>query len=351
MMYFPVQTTITPRIAIRRERLLPAPGEVLVRTGDLVGPTDVVARCSMPGKIYILDVSRSLRVSREQVSDYVRKDIGDLVRKDEVLALPSGLVGRLKAACKSPVDGTIVDVRDGLVLIESSTGFYELVAHLSGQITNVMPNWGVVISTTGALIQGVWGSGGEATGVIKMVVDSPGKPLRARSLDVSCQGTLVVGGWVLDRDAIQQAKEAQVRGIIAGGVDADLAPLYQALSLPVMVTEGFGHLPMSDHTFELLNSNLGREAMLSAGTRPEVIIPRRLEGETPVEDLRPARLSIGMRVRVSRDPYLGVMATLAHLPDRPRRIESGATVPVAELHPDGENESIFVPLANLERIG
>lgn len=355
-MYYPVESRITPLTTIRRERLLPAPGQVLVGSGEMVGPADVVARCQLPGEVRVIDVSRALGIQRERATKYVRKAIGDTVQVNDVLAVPRGLIGQLRKSCRSPVDGQIAEIRDGLILIESEATTFELRAHIKGQVTNVMPNRGVVISAAGALIQGVWGSGGESEGILKMLVDSPLKPLRARSIDVSCHGTVIVGGRIIEEAALEQAVEARVRGIIAGGVNADLCPVLEALPFPVLITEGFGDLPMSQPVFSLLYSNMGREAMLSADTltrwgarRPDVLIPLRADEEMPHEDTHIPPLEVGDQVRALRAPYLGSMGVVADLPTQPRVMESGARLPVAVVVLE-DREQVSIPLANLELI-
>ncbi len=354
-MYYPVETRITPLTTIRRERLLPTRGQVLVRPGEVVGANDVVARCQLPGDLLVVDVARALGVRRERVGKFLRKAVGDPVQADELLAAPRGLLGRFRRGCRAPVDGRIAAIRAGVVLIEAAASTLELTAHIRGQVTNVMPNLGVVISTSGALIQGVWGSGGEAGGVLKVLVDNPQKPLRARAIDVSCHGTLLVGGRLQDKQALQQAIEARVRGIIVGSVSAELIPDLRALPLPVLITEGFGTLPMSPYTFSLLQANLGREAMISADTqtrwdvkRPEVVIPLRAE-EMPQEKPGPMPLEVGTRVRVVYGPHLGAMGHVTDLPALPQVVESGGRLSVAEVELEKEGK-VLVPLANLELI-
>jgi hypothetical protein len=355
-MYYPVETRITPVTTIRRERVLPAPGRVLANPGEAVGPSDVVARCQLPGKVLMVDVSRALGVRREQAAKYIRKSAGESVQADEVLAAPKGLLGQLRRGCRAPADGQIVGIRNGLILIEAAAMAYELRAHIRGQVANVLPNRGVVISTAGTLVQGVWGSGGEAEGVLKMVVDNPQRPLRPRSIDVSCHGTIVVAGWILDEKALEQAIEANVQGVIVGGVRSELCDWLESLPFPVMVTEAFGTQSMSQHVFSLLHSNAGREAMLSADTRarwdikrPEVVIPLRSEKEALSEDSGPQPVKVGMRVRLLRAPYLGAIGTVADLPALPRAVESGARLPVAEVELEDEGP-VLVPLANLELV-
>ena len=355
-MYYPMESRITALTTIRRERLLPAPGQVLVGPGEMVGPTDAVARCRLPGEVCVLDVSQALRVQREQVPKYMRKAVDDTVKAGDVLAAPGGPFGRLKKSCRSPLDGKIVEIRGGLALIESPATTFELRAHIKGQVTNVMPNRGVVISASGTLIQGLWGSGGEAEGVLKVVVDSPNKPLRSRSIDVGCHGTLVVGGRILDQQVLEQAVEARVRGIIAGSVSAELCPLLQSIPVPVLITEGFGSLSMSQQVFDLLQSNAGREAMLSADTqtrrgakRPEVLIPLRADEEVPHEETSMNPLKIGDQVRALRAPYLGRMGIVAELPAMSETVGSGAQLLVAVVVLEDETQDL-IPLANLELI-
>jgi hypothetical protein len=193
-------------------------------------------------------------------------------------------------------------------------------------------------------------------GILKTVVDTPTKPIRAPAIDVSCHGTLIVGGRILDEQALEQAAQAQVRGIIAGSVRAELHPLLGSLPFPVLITEGFGNWPMSRQVFSLLESHAGREAMVSADTRnrwdvrrPEVIIPLHAEEDVPLEDAAPQPLQPGMQVRATRAPYLGIVGSVRNMPTLPQPVESGVRLPVAEVDL-GKNEPVQIALANLEVI-
>ena len=355
-MYYPVSSRITAQTTVRRERLLPAPGQVLVSPGEMVGPADVVARCQLPGEVRVIDACRALGIPRARIAKYMRKAAGDTVQVNDLLAAPRGPLGQLRKGCKSPVEGQVVEVRDGLILIESAAATFELRAHVRGEVANVMPNRGVVISVSGALIQGMWGSGGEAEGVLKLLVDNPQKPLRERAIDVSCHGTIVVGGWILNEAVLEQAIEARVRGIVVGGMDAGLCESLDSLPFPVLLTEGFGTLAMSQPAFALFQSNMGREALLSADTRtrrdarrPEVLIPRRNGHDGSEEGSSILPLQVGAQVRALRAPNLGKVGAVVDLPAQPQRIESGARLPVAVVDLE-DGEQVSVPLANLELI-
>jgi hypothetical protein len=287
----------------------------------------------------------------------VLRSVGDTVQAGDVVAEFGGLFGKLRRRCRAPVDGQVIALRKGWVLIEASPSTFELRAHLRGQVTDVLPDRGVVITSVGTVIQGAWGSGGEAEGILKVAVDRPHKPLLARYLDASCQGTLLVGGRIMDRHALEQAVEAKVRAIIAGSVAAELCPLLQSLPYPVLITEGFGKLPMSREVFTLLRSGAGREAMLSADAetrlstkRPEVLIPLRVEGELPPEEPDSLSFRVGTQVRGLRAPHLGVAGIVTDLPALPQVVESGARLAIAEMEQLKDGKTVSVPLANLELI-
>ena len=124
----------------------------------------------------------------------------------------------------------------------------------------------------------------------------------------------------------------------------------------MLLTEGFGSLPMCEPVFTLLQDNMGREALLSADTRsrrdarrPEVLIPLRDGHDAPQEGSEILPLEVGATVRALRAPYMGAVGTVAALSDQPQEIASGARlqVVVVELH---DGEQITIPLANLELI-
>jgi len=350
MMYYPFETQVTPLTNVRRERMLPAPGEVLVRAGDRVEPIQIVARVNLPGHFHILPVARLLGVPISQVKRYLRVKLGDEVRRDQVIAKRSRLSAR---SVKSPVDGAVTACSGGRILIEAQPALFERRAYIHGTVTNVLEHYGVVIEATGAVVQGVWGAGGESLGVLKCMVKKPGEPLQAQAIDSSCHGTLLVGGAGLNAAVLKRAQELQVRGIVVGALQPEMVSQVEQSPFPVIVTEGIGTVPMSTPIFRLLTTNNGREASISGqvrprwGIRPEIVIPLPAETLPPAQMQPGAPLTVGTRVRVVRAPYMGAVGTVVALPTHARREETGMKVHGAEVDL-GQAAPIFVPLANLE---
>jgi hypothetical protein len=356
-MYYPSLTQATPLTVMKRERLLPVRGEVLVSMGAQVEPIDVVARTSLGGELHVVDVGRTLSVKSEDLDKYLLKAMGDTVEAEEDIAAKGVGLIPLRRVCRSPVAGKIVAISSGRVVLESRAETFELHAHLRGTVVSVMPSLGMVIETVGALVQGVWGAGGEAQGVLKMLAEDPKEKLVADALDVGCHGSIIVGGSSLDEEVLKRAEQMQVRGIVVGSIGIDLGERASDFPLPVIATEGMGQVPMSSVIFELLRSNAGREASISGVTRlrwgtvrPEIIIPLYERGAKPSPQQLGSALEVGTQVRVIRQPYLGSVGQVVSLPSQPRAVDSGAKLRGAEVELEKKGR-VFVPHANLELIG
>jgi hypothetical protein len=350
-MYYPSETQATPLTDVRRERILPAPGDVLVRVGERVDPTQIVARADLPGDFHILPVARLMGVSDSQIRKHLRVKPREVVRQGQVIAARRGLGAR---SVKSPIDGMVTASGGGRVLIEAQPTPFELFAHIHGVVTNVLEKRGVIIETTGAVVQGTWGAGGESFGVLKCIVQSPDRQLHARDIDPSCHGTIIVGGVGLSEEVIERSRELQVRGIVTGGFPPELVPQVESLPFPIVVTEGIGAVPMSEPAFRLLTTHDGREASISGlartrwgVVRPDVVIPLPAETVPPSQTQPGTPLAIGAHVRVVRAPHMGQVGTVTALPTRSRCIETGNRVRGAEVKLD-QGLQVFVPLANLE---
>ena len=353
IVYYPPETRVMPLTLIRRERMLPVPGDVLVQPGMRVEPSDIVARTEQSGQFRTFEIARLLRVSPAKAVRYLKKEIDDAVKAGEVIASRPALGVR---PVRSPVAGVLVavDQRTGRVVIEVASQPIELRAHLKGIIGNVLGGHGVVVETPGAMIQAAWGIGGEAYGVLRVVSESPNEPLKAGSIDIQMHGSIIAGGGWITASALDQARQLQLRGLIAGSIEGDLIETALKAPFPILLTEGVGRIGMAAPIFELIRSQDGREVSISAETRtrwgvmrPEVLIPLPSDTRPPMPPAVGAPLTVGARVRVVRGPHIGVVGTVSAIPARAQRLDIGLRVHGAEVRL-GPNSVEFVPFANLE---
>jgi hypothetical protein len=324
---------------------------VLVNSGDRVDSTQVVGRTSLPTDFRIVAVARLLGVTTSEAEACLQVSLGDTVHRGDVLAKRGGLIGR---SIETPIDGILTAMGGGRVLIEAQPAPFELHAYISGSILSVRESRTITIETVGALIEGAWGCGEESVGVLKSMTERPDEALHARAIDPSCHGSVLVTGTVMDREPLQRAENVEARGILTGGLAPDLVPAVKELSIPTIVTEGLGELPMMGEAFNLLKEHEGREVSISGETkmrwnlkRPEIIIPLPNSKPPTNEKERSGELRPGARVRVIRMPHMGSVGTVREIPQYARRIATGARVRCAEVDIDGD-DPILVPLTNLD---
>ena len=138
--------------------------------------------------------------------------------------------GRLaKAECPAPVDGQIVDARGNKVLIEVAASHIALTAFYPGQVVGLIPERGVRIEVSGALVQGAWGHGSEVWATLDCGAPDGDTPLQADQVTAVRIGTILVGGRSVDREVLALAVQAQVRAIVVGSISSDLLPVLDAL--------------------------------------------------------------------------------------------------------------------------
>lgn len=344
---------ILPLTMIVRERVLPIKGTVLARVGQKVSPGDVVAEGVWAREHFFLDVARTLGLPAEEADRLIRCKAGDELAAGAVIAKGRGVMPK---TVRAPHEGKVVAAGAGQVLMESGESRMELRAGISGHVTQVIPERGVEIQTTGALIQGLWGNGRVDTGVMINLAEKPDTVLTASRLDVSMRGSVIIAGEVREPETLAAAGQLPVRGLIVGSIPPSLIAAAREMRYPIVATDGFGTLPMNAAAYRLITTNARREATLNAepfdrysGARPEIIIP--LPAATPpaaphdIEAFAP-----GQTVRLRRQPAAGQVATLLSLCDGAVTFPSGLRAAAAEVQLEN-GEQLVIPLVNLEVVG
>jgi hypothetical protein len=363
--------TVTEQATIRRRRLLSLPGIVLVTAGETVRANQPVARAELPGKVYPLNLANQLGVAPDEIHEYLIKKAGDSVHKDEVLAENKPLIKWFKTEVLSPITGIVESLSTvtGQVLLREPSRVLELLGYVDGLIVEVIPLQGVVVETNCSLVQGIFGIGGETRGEIVIAVTSPDEVLTPRHLTPAMKGKVVVGGSFISSEALTRAKEVGVAGLVIGGIhDKDLRALLgydlgvaitgtEQVGFTLILTEGFGTIPMAGKTFNLLSAHAGQQASISGATqiragviRPEIIIPKGTSGTQVVAAVAEREgIRIGDQVRVIRDPLFGKIGVVASLPSNLQKIPTESDVRVMEVRfPDGSRA--MIPRTNIELI-
>jgi hypothetical protein len=362
---------VTDRTVVRRARRLPLKGHVLVQAGDAVGPHDVVARTELPGNVQTVNLASRLGLDPARVAQALRLPVGADVRSGDVLAGTRGVLGLGQRSVAAPADGFIESVSSvtGQLVLREPPIPVEVSAYVRGTVVEVLPDEGVVVEARGALLQGIFGVGGETWGAVAVAVESPDAELTPMRLRPEHRGHVVVGGAFVTYEALMRARELGVAAVVAGGLDdLDLRRLLgrdlgvaitgsEDLGLTLVLTEGFGRIRMSDRAWGLLVARTGRLASVCGATqiragvlRPEVLIPESDSAAVPAERDAGAGLAVGSLVRVIRAPHFGRVGRVVELPPELRRLETEAMVRVLVVEFPEDASRVLVPRANVEII-
>jgi len=345
-------THILPITTIRRERLLPVNGRIVVRKGQKVSATDVVAEAKLAQEHMLLDIARGLGLTAKEADQNLKCKSGDPVAQGDILAGPVGFTQRV---VRAPRNGQVIVAGEGQILLELEGAAFELKAGIPGVIAELVGERGVLIETSGALVQGVWGNGRIDFGLLYVLARTADDPIKPDRLDVSLRGSVLLGGYCEDPQVLKAAGELPLRGLILGSVHPDLLPVAAKARFPVIVLDGVGRRGINPMAFKLLATNERREVALNAepwdrytGRRPELVIslPSSAETAAPRETVE---FAPGMRVLIVRAPFAGMVGILTSIQQGMTALPNGIKALVAEIDLE-DGDHVVVPLANLEAL-
>jgi hypothetical protein len=365
---------VTELTTLRRERILPLKGQVMVELGQTVSAEDVVAGTELPGPVKTLNVVNLLGIDASQINDFMLKKQGESFKTGEILAQNRPLLGLkfMQTRITAEFDGTVDNISPvtGQVILRHPPRVVKLLAYIDGKVVDVRPNEGCTVEATGSYIQGIFGIGGETSGDLVVAVDGPDKTLDAENIKPEHTGKILVGGSLFTAKAFDRAKQVGVKGVIVGGFhDKNLKDILgydlgvaitgaEQLGITLVMTEGFGKITMADKTFALLKKREGSRCSISGATqiragviRPEVIIPSASGAGAAEADHAQENIGtqFGDPVRCIRDPFFGRLGRVKRLVPELQIVESETKVRVLEVEfQDGT--SAIVPRANIEMI-
>jgi hypothetical protein len=351
------------------QRRLPARGEISARVGSRVEPDDAIGQALQVPPAQFIDVAGALGIEPQDVPRRIRKRIGERVMAQQPIAKR----GSRKAI--APATGTIsaIDGETGFVVLAPEPATTTISAGVRGYVADADPGRGATIETAAAVVQGVFGIGGEQFGVLRLLVTDRGDMITPEMINAQSAYAIIIGGAGITAEALRKAQQEQVRGVIVGGIDqaevrdflGDAMPpdwysyghsdALATITPTVLVTEGFGARPMAEPLFDLLTRYDRQEAFLDGATtlwpplrRPRVVIPlpRLQSGQSTVTH---QELQIGSIVRCVDERHLGAVGRVTALAPL-SRLASGVRTATATVQ-ISESEQIILPQTALEIIG
>lgn len=367
-----MSSLLTPSLVIDKstnisvERDLPLKGKILVNKGDQVKIDQTIATAELPGNLIIIRVSEILGLSAvEAIKTLVVKE-GEQVELDQPIAEHKGLFGLFTSFVKSPITGEIEFINESSahVGIRSDSESIEVKAFIPGTVSEVRESYGATITACLGIVQGVFGVGGETSGVIEIMDEE----LNLTKLSEDLKNKVIVTPFQVNGEILLELQKRGATGLIAGSIaDGSIAEYLgyeigvaitgdEDVSMTVVITEGFGNLKMSNRALKTLSLSKGKVVSMTGATqvragavRPTIYLPptSKEEEENISSEFKSEGLKVGSEIRIIRYPYFGELAKVIDLPVKPEKIATGAITRVLKATTVSGNE-IIVPRANVE---
>jgi len=323
----------------------------MVTKGQPVTTNEVIASIEIPEKHFELNVLDLLGIDSGRADNVLTVKPGDPVQTGTLIARKGGLLAR---TVTSPVDGRIVEITNGRVIVEHGSNPVVVKAGFTGTVREVIPDFGAIIVSEGALLQGVWGNQRIAEGLMICMARNRVEELVPERMDVNLRGSVVFGGHCMKVEVLRRAEGIPLRGLIVSGLAPDLLEYARMMTFPIIALVGVGHAVYDEYTFNIISTMDKRVACVNAtdwdrclGSRPEVVIPKRDDTHLS-ESLEDAEYKVGQLVRILQSP-LWETARIKSLLSEERVYPSGIVAQSALCILDN-GEEIVQPLVNLEII-
>jgi hypothetical protein len=358
-----------------RRSLLTGASRVKVKVGETVSPGNILAEGIKPSGFRTINLAEELGVGAADVPKYLQRQIGNTIFKDELLAYKSGMIGFGHKVIVSPADGVLEDLdqKTGILRMRLSPKSVKLACGVWGVVDDINQNEGVVIIRTEAtVINGVLGSGKEREGSM-YVCGSPEVLISSRQIDASMKGQILIGGEMVFSDGLEKAMEVGLAGLISGGINAHdyraisgnwniLNPRWSDIGLSIVISEGFGSVPLGEDIFEILKDRQGKFAIID-GNSKRLLIPS--DSEQSLERIQATQLpknsflgsnnlkfliplQAGEKIRVIFGPKFGTIGIIKLIDTSPTRLASGLVTTMVTI--EAKNGKLRLPYQNIEAI-
>lgn len=367
-----VRPRVLPNRCIHVKRVLLGKGSITVSKNAEISPHDVLGKYAFDPGFMAINIAEKLGVSRGEAESCIQRPAGAKIFKGELLALKKGLFGNKEVV--APTDGVIdfYDQKTGILKLSFISKELPLLSGVYGIVDDVNPTIGeVIIKTMVTELFGIVGSGKERSGTLN-VLGRQGLVNKAH-VSPDMQGKILVTASQIDNDGLKKAAGHGVLGVITGGINvkdylslgASLDPFMRIgndVGITVVVTEGFGPVPIGDDIFDLIKSYDDKFVFLN-GNISQIILPSLTSDSIlslrkialPVSkspNIAPevvvGELKLGSRVRVIWPPYFGTQGKVMAIDQTSTVLESGITTFMLTI--ETKSQKIKVAYPNVEII-
>lgn len=328
------------------ERQLPVPGELRVKIGDEVKPFTTVGEALLGLREEKVNAGQFLGVKGGEVERYLTKGVGEGFAANEILAKKRGRFGLGLKVLTAPFNGVLkkIDKEKGEIYLSTVPERFSLTAGGPGKVVNLIEGRAVLLQVSAVQVRGVWASGGTAEGELT-VLSSFDEALELSKIVANLKGKIVVGGSFVSPEVLRKAAAVGVRGVVCGGANVLPEDFFAGSPFCLLLTEGFGVIPMLESTWRYLKSVEARTAILLS-ERQSLLVPEKLPPQEGKEEKAFRELALRDQVQIFAWPYFGRVGVVIGLAGE-KVFPSGVSAPAVLVNLPNEREPVEIPLRNV----
>lgn len=365
---------IIPDRCVHIKRTLLGQGTLNAVINEEVKPDSVIGHYASTGGFTAVNVAANLNVSPNEASTLLQVPIGKNIYSGELLARKKTLFGTKDLL--SPTDGMLesFDKKTGILRLKFIAKAAPLLAGVYGIVDDVNKDKGeVLIRTLVTKVYGVIGSGKQRSGMLYFLDQNNQHLVQASQIKEEMKGHILVAGSLIYQDALKKAVGFGVAGVVSGGLNfATVQTMIGSIDkhknmaadvgISVVLTEGFGALPIGEDILNSLKSRNGRFVFIN-GNIAELLLPsldtdsiltvRKIAlPKVNVPDVTPEvtlkQITLGSKARVIWPPFMGFVGEIIAIDETPTTLPSGIGTYLLTL--EISKKKIKVPYTNIELI-
>lgn len=333
MLSAPRRLRIEKDVVTRIYRNLKGKGQLNVSVGQQVTPSEIIGTCQVPSGFRTLNLSSLLGVAAKDVAKYLKRNLGQRIYKDELLAYKRAFLFQGEKVVTAPTDGVLdlLNTETGELKMSLLPKKEDLPAGVYGVVEKVDKEHGqVVIRTQVSKIYGLFGTGKSRDGILHILTNRDSL-VGASMISQKLAEHIIVGGSLIYKEAISAAISQGINGIISGGINAKdyrgmaggrlVFPkkFENDIGISVVICEGFGSIPIGWDIYEMLLQYEGKFVLLD-GNFSMIILPsyqsnslqrvkasklHAIENQPDLKNPPVSEIKIGSQVRVVGATYTG----------------------------------------------
>jgi hypothetical protein len=351
-------------------------GRLSISLGQELRPEDQLGEGEIVSGFKMINLPVLLGVSSMKAQEYLKKKIGQTIYKGELLAKKPAFLGLGASEIVSPSDGILqsYDPYTGNLRLQFFPKKEKLLSGVYGIVEQIDHHGGeVMIKTLATVIYGMIGSGRQRGGLLS-ILEGKETLVSSRQIGQALPGQILVGGSLLFPDALRTAAHHRVSGIISGGINAEdfktvfggnltVSPdKWTDVGFTLMITEGFGGIPIGDDIFKTLQTYHDRFVVLDGNTATMILPSQSVDSmiyirktsadvspdHQPSARLQSVSLAQGNKVRLVNGSRLGTIGIVQAIDQATTQLPSGIKTTLVTIKTSAT--TFKVPLGNLEVI-